>query len=184
METPIEEKKKRGRKPKSVVPDENNINKNTTGKSEAERDLYKLLTSMNITYTKEVRFDKCRGEKAPLSGDVLIIVNCKIAIIETDGRQHFERVEEFHKKEGDFERGQTYDITKNKFYRDEKISLLRIAYTDNKKMALHVTSFIEMLKTIPYGEYRHIFSSPDMYKEPYGIEEKPKGGYTNNCGIM
>lgn len=176
-------KKKRGRKPKEIVTDEGNVNKNLSGKSDAERELYKLLTSMNITYTKEVKFDKCRGNKCPLSGDVLIIVDCKVAIIETDGRQHFEKVPDFHKKEGDFEKGQEYDIIKNRFYRDEKISLLRIAHTDNKKMAFHVTAFIEELKKMKYGDYRHIWSSPEMYPNPYGIEPKPQGGYIY-CNVM
>lgn len=175
-------KKTRGRKPKAITTEEGNVNKNIVGKSEAERELYKLLTSMNITYTKEVRFDKCRGDKCPLSGDVLIIVDCKVAIIETDGRQHFERVPDFHKREGDFERGQEYDIIKNKFYRDEKISLLRIAYTDNKKMAFYVTGFIESLKKMKYGDYIHVWSSPDLYKDPYGKQPVAASGY--NCIIM
>jgi len=183
MEPPtVEIKKKRGRKPKQIIVDPDNVNKNIVGKSEGERELYKLLTSLNITYTKEVAFDKCRGDKCPLKGDVLIIVDTKVAIIEIDGKQHFEKVEEFHRKEGDFEKGQKYDIIKNKFYREEKISLLRIAHTDVKKLGFHVLGFVDALKKMKYGDYIHAFSSLELYKEPYGKEDKKKD--YNYCGIQ
>jgi hypothetical protein len=138
------------------------------------------LRELKIPSTTEAKFDLCRDERE-LPFDIIIFVNGKAGIIEYDGKQHFEIIEYFHNRNGDsahaLRKGQTHDIIKNKFARDNNFSLMRISYIDDDKIETLVQQYVTSMKNSSYPVI--IFSNPIHYKLPYGIEESQGG-----CLIM
>lgn len=149
--------------------------------SKGEKELYKLLTGLKITYSREVSFDNCRGQRVPLRFDAMIIIKGKVGFIEIDGRQHRELVPDFHKTEEDFKRGQEYDLIKNKFAKAQGCSLLRISDKQEKNQAFYVSELIKRMDTDP-SKPHYIFSDPDIYKNPFGEEINSSGN--NYCIIQ
>ena len=92
--------------------------------SRGEYAIEKLLTENNIPFTREQTFDKCI-DKIKLRFD--FYVNNSY-LIEFDGRQHFESVEEWGGY-SNLEETQKRDAIKNKFCQDNNIPLIRIPHT-------------------------------------------------------
>jgi hypothetical protein len=166
MEAPIPKAKSSIIKPKKVK-----------GPSEAERRAEALLKGLGVQYLSQVRLPGLKDKKL-LVIDFVIFVNGRVGIIETDGEAHFHLVPVFHKRgEVDFINQKRRDVIKNRFTRDEGISLLRIAYTEDARIEQFITDFIASMKKA--NARIATFSSPLMYPDPY-----EENNTTGGCGIM
>lgn len=85
------------------------------------------LTNAGEDFAKEKRFPDCKSVY-PLPFDFAVYVNGSIALIEYDGRQHFEPIE-FYGGEERLKGTQERDEIKNAYCRENNIPLLRIPYT-------------------------------------------------------
>ena len=136
--------------------------------SDGAKRIYTLLMGLNVLFHIEVRYAQCK-DHLPLPFDFVIVINGRVGIIEYDGRQHFELVEDFHKNgEADFNKQKRHDITKNRFARDRSLSLLRVSYAEDKYIEKWVTEYVCALKTAKYPVYT--FSSPLLYMNPFDDE--------------
>ena len=99
--------------------------------SRGEKAVNDYLTNQNVSFTTQVRFDDCRS-KYPLPFDFGIIDSEKkvIALIEYDGKQHFEPVEIWGGEEA-LKQVQLRDSIKNDYCRTNNIPLLRIHHDKN-----------------------------------------------------
>ena len=147
-----------------------NTMKSLTGASKGEDRIDKLLKGMDIIYESQKSFTQCKDKRC-LPFDFMIVVNGRVAVIEYDGRQHFEIVKEFHKgdpidsKEA-FDKGHRHDITKNMFTIKYNISLLRISHKEDEHIEKWVVDFIEALRKS--NKRVEMFSNLILYSEPYG----------------
>ncbi len=101
-------------------------------RSKYEEFIHDYLTSLNIFFKEEERFDDCRNSKGSdmLPFDFYIPEYNKI--IEYDGLHHYEPIESRGGEEK-FKRIQENDAIKNKYCADHNIELLRIPYTDSEE---------------------------------------------------
>lgn len=114
-----------------------------------EKILWDILVKNNITFlTRYNKFEDCRN---PKTGYKLIfdayIPEYNICV-EIDGPQHFRiSFKNFHLTEKQFDDIEFRDEVKNKYCRDNKITLIRISYKEFSKME-------DILKTyLPIKEY-------------------------------
>lgn len=127
-----------------------------------------LLEGMDVLFTMEVSYSQCK-DKNVLRFDFQIIVNGRVAMIEYDGKQHFEETPVFKIDAVKLAKSKQRDIIKNRFCRDKSISLLRIAYTEDDHIQKWVTDFINSLKTTQKPLY--VFQSPLLYPNPFADDE-------------
>lgn len=109
--------------------------------SKGEKFISDYLTNKNISFTTQARFDDCR-QKRPLPFDFGIVddENMIIALIEFDGKQHFESVELWGGEEA-LALTQLRDQIKNQYCEDNNIPLLRIRYDEDIEEKL--TTFLK-----------------------------------------
>lgn len=108
--------------------------------SKGELLIKMILEDNNIKFEPQKTFDDCRGKKNKLPFDFYL--PCYNAIIEFDGRQHFEEVNRWghHKLEITQER----DAIKNNYCKSNNISLIRIRYDEDIEQ--RVIKLLESLK--------------------------------------
>ena len=94
--------------------------------SKGETAIAKFLTSNNINYIREKKFDDCKN-KSQLPFD-FFLPDYNL-LIEYDGKQHFEPVDYFGGIDG-LNKCIINDKIKNKYAEDNKIKLLRIKYNN------------------------------------------------------
>lgn len=95
--------------------------------SKGEALIEEYLTSLDIEYVREKRFDGCRDKRRlPFDFFLPSFNTC----IEFDGKQHYEELEGY----GNLEITQRHDEIKNQFCDKEKINLIRIPYFDGSKI--------------------------------------------------
>ena len=100
-----------------------NGSKNSKGSQEIER----FLEERNMEYEKEYRFNGLRM-KSSLLYDFAVLKNGLVELlIEYDGRQHFEPIDEWG-GEAELERTKESDSLKNQYAIDNNIPLIRIKY--------------------------------------------------------
>jgi hypothetical protein len=102
-----------------------------------------VLDTLAISYQREKRFDDCKNIRA-LPFDFYLAGQS--AMIEFDGRQHFEAVD-YYGGISTLERTQKCDVIKNAYCLANNIHLLRIKYTDFKRIQEIVTSFLARLES-------------------------------------
>lgn len=102
--------------------------------SHAVRLIERILTEMNISYSREVRFDSCRNV-LPLPFDFYI--ESLNLCIEYDGVQHFKPLKHWGGEKSFHNRNEN-DGIKTKYCQDNNINLLRLKYDE---------PYIEILKT-------------------------------------
>lgn len=113
--------------------------------SNGEAKVRKVLNKYNIQYSKQFRFDDCRGKKYPLPFDFAIFKNNELLLlIEVDGEQHFKPVN-FNGIDNDkaiklFNDTKNRDNIKNKYCKENGIKLLRIPYFDIENAEELITS--------------------------------------------
>ena len=115
-------------------------------RSRGERDIAKVLDSMNISYVTEKRFSNCLGDgdKTLLPFDFYLEDKSgKKLVIEVDGAQHFKEVSHFGGQAG-FEKRRRYDLRKDNFCFENGISVIRIP--DTETGAITRANFVEKLK--------------------------------------
>ncbi len=152
-----------------VIIDLNPASKATTSKG-CQR-IETLLKGLEIEFRREFTFRKCKDLRV-LPFDFMIIVNGSVAVIEYDGRQHFEIVPRFHgsnveKAQEKLTKQHNHDLIKNKYTQTHNISLLRIAYAEDDIIEKLVTDFITNVKKYP-STRTDLFSNPTLYTQPYG----------------
>lgn len=92
-----------------------------SSRSRGEEQISNILTSKNILFEREKRFDNCRGKRKLPFDFYLVDYNI---LIEYDGIQHFKP--SFNEKE--FKNIKINDEIKNKYCKENNIKLLRIPY--------------------------------------------------------
>lgn len=99
--------------------------------SKGEKFIEDYLTNQNISFATQVKFNDCR-HKNTLPFDFGIVNNDKkiIALIEFDGKQHFEPVKAWGGKER-LKQNQLRDKIKNDYCKEQNIPLLRIRYDED-----------------------------------------------------
>lgn len=140
--------------------------------SNGEKLIEQILHREKIDFRTQFTFHQCK-DRNRLPFDFMIIVNGRCAIIEFDGRQHFEVVPRFHghdpvKAQAKLKVQQYHDIVKNIYTRDQSISLLRISYREEKEIEIYLLRFIHLLKTTNKRITLFSNSSLESYAHPYG----------------
>lgn len=136
--------------------------------SEGAGKIREFLFSLDILAVEELSWPQCKF-KNPLRFDFAVIVDGgQLAIIEFDGAQHFNYVSSWHKSPEGFENSKRKDIIKNRFLRERKIPLLRIAYPEEDHIAKHVTEYLTELRK---GHKITRFIPSSLYPHPYGEED-------------
>lgn len=110
--------------------------------SKLEKEMVRILTNLNLHFTRQKKFKDCKGDVSLLSFDFLVSIPVKILdhergivlhveiLIEMDGEQHFKPSKYFGGEEK-FAKTQKYDKIKNDYCEKNKIPLLRIRYDEN-----------------------------------------------------
>ncbi len=97
--------------------------------SNLEKITQEILSSKNIEYYREYRFDECRN-KYPLPFDFYL--SSYNTVIELDGEQHYKPIQfggmSYDKAKKCHKERKINDEIKNKFCKDNKINLIRIPY--------------------------------------------------------
>jgi hypothetical protein len=140
--------------------------------SKGEIAIGEILKREKVEYREQFTFHDCKDRNC-LPFDFVIFINGRYAIIEFDGRQHFEVTPCFHghdpaKAQRGLEVQQYHDLVKNIYTRDNNISLLRISYREESQLETYLIQFINALKTS--SKRITIFSNSrhESYLHPYG----------------
>lgn len=112
--------------------------------SKMEKTVYESLKDLNIRFESQKKFSDMLFQKNKLSYDFYLPeLN---AAIECDGRQHFEKAVDYFHHQKSYHHQRLRDIVKNAYAAQKEISLLRIAYTEEKYICHLVETFIRRLK--------------------------------------
>jgi very-short-patch-repair endonuclease len=116
--------------------------KGTSNGSRGEEKIKNILEKYNIDYISEFTFYDCRYiNKLPFD---FYIPNLNI-LIEYDGEHHFKEIGHYSKEH--FNNTLRNDIIKNNYALNNKISLLRIPYTDYNNIENIINNFIKNQKS-------------------------------------
>ena len=96
---------------------------------------------MSVQYEREMRFLDCKSSN-PLPFDFYLPQH--VAVIEFDGRQHFEPIPGWGGEEG-LQRRKQHDGIKNAYCESKNIRLLRIKYTDFERIEELIRTFFSEL---------------------------------------
>lgn len=112
-----------------------------------ERFIEDYLTNHNISFSTQVKFNDCKYiNTLPFDFGIVNKDNNKIiALIEFDGRQHFEPIEAWGGEEN-LKLTQLRDSIKDEFCKDNNIPLLRIRYDENIEEKLNLFLAQERVK--------------------------------------
>lgn len=114
--------------------------------TKGERKIYEYLEKQNINSNQQQTFEDCvHINKLRFDFSILGSDNDVIALVEFDGKQHFEPVEYFG-GEDSFKLQQLKDQIKNDYCEKNNIPLLRIPYWDEKNIDCILDEFIQKIK--------------------------------------
>ena len=100
--------------------------------SKGEEAVREWLFKNNFKFEEQVSFSNCKNEKT-LKFDFKIFINENdFVLLEYDGIQHFKEC--FYGNEGNLEKQKIRDETKNKFCKENNLTLYRIKYTELKRI--------------------------------------------------
>lgn len=110
-----------------------------------EAKIRKILTKLNVRFSKQYRFSDCRGDKFPLPFDFAIFNHEKlIGLIEYDGEQHFKPVKfngiDDERANKLFVKNKKRDKIKNDYCKKNNIKLLRIPYWEYENIEKIITN--------------------------------------------
>lgn len=108
--------------------------------SKGEEKIEKILKAARIKFKREVSFNDLKSFKGkPLRFDFAIFdSNGKIiALLDFDGRQHFEWIHYFHKTKIDFMTAQERDRAKNAYCLARQIPFIRIPYWELDNLTIN-----------------------------------------------
>lgn len=113
-------------------------------------------------------FDQINGKWRQLTPDSIghIVSNGHRFMIEFDGEQHFKSAK-FNGSWSDFRDQICRDLAKNKYARDNGMSLLRVAWTDRYHMESWIREFLDYCTSTPIPTTR--FSNPESYKKTWRV---------------
>lgn len=142
-------------------------------RSKGEIQVSKILATMDILSHEEVSWTQCR-DKRVLRFDFFIVVPLskgKTAVIEVDGRQHFELLVGCHfgNNEGELAITKQHDTYKNNFLKERGISLLRISYLELTFAEVLIKQFLLDVAGSSKSIYR--FSNQKLYSNPFGNKQ-------------
>ena len=107
--------------------------------SKGEKRIKEILTKYNIKFEQEKKFDNCTNKRHLPFDFYLIELN---SLIEFDGAQHFKEVALWGEKLNYIK---LCDSIKNKFAKENNISLLRIRYNEYNKIEELIFKFISQI---------------------------------------
>lgn len=112
--------------------------------SKGERLVSNFLNRQNLRYEEQYKFKECINIR-PLPFDFAVLGKNEnvIALMEFDGRQHFEPVDFFGGEEG-LSRIKLHDRIKNNFCEDNNIPLLRIPYWEQGNIEAIISNFLNI----------------------------------------
>lgn len=100
-------------------------------KSKLEAFVAQILISSNIEFREQVTKPGCKHVKDLRFDFEVYLPNGDEILIEVDGRQHYEYVPHFHRSYEKYEECILRDEIKNKYVKDNDLTLLRMRYDDN-----------------------------------------------------
>lgn len=120
--------------------------------SKMEKSTFETLTYYDTVFEPQKKFHGLKYKGYSLSYDFYLPTFN--AIIECDGRQHFEEATDYFHHEKSFQHQRLRDVVKNAYAAREGIALLRIAYTEIDYIPLLVQTFLNRLR---HGERPYNF---------------------------
>lgn len=116
--------------------------------SSGEEEIKRYLEEKGLEFEREYIFENCR-DKRPLPFDFAIFVGNKlIALIEFDGRHHYEPIDYWGGIE-EFNNVKKRDAIKNEFCEKNSINLIRIPYYKQKEIPIILEKQLKIPMTIP-----------------------------------
>ena len=109
--------------------------------STGEKMIFEVLKKMNAKFIHQYKFDDCI-HKRKLLFDFAVFINDKVKLIEFHGRQHYNYISFFHKKNGR-EESIVRDKIKIDYAELNKIDLLVIPYTLQEDIEKLLIKFLE-----------------------------------------
>lgn len=100
--------------------------------SKGENRIAQVLTSLNIPFVREKRFDNCRNKRS-LPFDFYFRIDKQVFLVEYQGGQHYKPVEYFGGKNG-FDETRRRDKIKAKFAQENEFILICIPYTEHENI--------------------------------------------------
>ena len=106
-----------------------------TGCSKGELRISLYLEAEDIDFTRERKFNDCRGDRKVLSFDFELNIENKTILVEYDGIQHYQATK-FHTNQSkedievSFKKTKRYDKIKDEYCKKNNIPLIRIPYWD------------------------------------------------------
>ena len=133
--------------------------------SKGESKISEILNTLNISYVTEHKFPNCKNI-LPLPFDFYFQHKLRSLVLEFDGRQHFRSVKYFGGTQG-FRQRLINDRIKNNFCVNNKIHLLRIAYTDFDSIFFTIEGLINEFSK--QTEKYIMYSNPELYEKTNNI---------------
>ncbi len=111
--------------------------------SKGEKKTLETIESLGIYHERQFKFDNCKDKKS-LPFDFLVIQNGSCGLIEYQGKQHYQPVENWG-GEKELANIQSRDQIKQSFCDNVNIPLLKIPYWEYNKIPQLVTDFVQSL---------------------------------------
>jgi hypothetical protein len=110
--------------------------------SSGEKLINNYLKRLQVNFSREYRITECRNQK-PLPFDFAILQQ-KLAVIEFQGRQHYEMIEMYDGKEG-YQKRILHDQIKRDYCQANNIPLLEIRYDQTQDIPTLLDQFVGSL---------------------------------------
>jgi hypothetical protein len=152
-----------------------------TNKPAPNTSLQQILEQLHVHCVTPAVFERCKtaqGTKLPF--DALIVVDGVVGLICVDTPSRFQ--EAYHDSIEAFHGQRERDQTRNRYARDAKLSLLRVAtHEAGVDLRALVTSFISTLSQGPKTPLV-VLSNPSLYANMYGDGSSPQLAITERPG--
>ena len=142
-------------------------------KTASKAPLQAILEEGKYHYTAPAQFKQCKTSLGMLPFDAQIIVRGRTGLICLDEIHHFERVPALQPEEKDFGEQQEKNRIRNRFARDNEMSLLRVSHLETSNLQKWVTLFRTALEKENFQPVM-IVSNPELYGNIYGDCPNPE----------
>lgn len=106
----------------------------TCSQSKGEKEISRVLNSLNINFIEQKTFSECLSEKTGRMLKFDFYVPSKNLLIEYDGEQHFKPID-FFGGEKEFAKRKSLDKIKNRYVIDSGFKLLRIPFYERENIS-------------------------------------------------